>query len=80
VLSILMHILPHEIAVIEAELAFPRNCQTLNAAKLALDSKGAPINMDLDFRQTSRPTWDIRVKDGSRWARPFHGRGPHDGR
>lgn len=68
-LSILTHIFPHRIAVMEAELAFPRNCETPIAAKLALDSKGAPINMDLDFRQTSRPTWDIRVEtDAGRLA------------
>jgi D-galactose 1-dehydrogenase len=62
-LSILTRIIPGAIALKDAELSFPRNCETPIAAKLALiDSQGARVHVDLDFLQTGDQTWDILVE------------------
>lgn len=62
-LSILTHIVPGTLALTDAELQFPRNCETPIAAKLSLsDLHGACMEVDLDFRQQGLQTWDIRVE------------------
>jgi D-galactose 1-dehydrogenase len=61
-LSILTHILPGPLALTEAELHVPSNCETPIAAWLSLrTSHGAPIEMELDFRQPGPQTWDIAI-------------------
>jgi D-galactose 1-dehydrogenase len=61
-LSILTRILPGALALKRAELSYPRNCETPIAARLLLaDSRGAAAQVELDFRQTGRQTWDIDV-------------------
>jgi D-galactose 1-dehydrogenase len=67
-LSILTDILPGQLALTEAELHVPSNCETPIAARLSLsDSRGAPIEAAFDFRQHGPQTWDIVVDthDGS---------------
>jgi D-galactose 1-dehydrogenase len=62
-LSILTRVVPGALLLKDAELSFPRNCETPIAAHLALvDAQGAPINVDLDFLQTGVQTWDIVVE------------------
>jgi D-galactose 1-dehydrogenase len=61
-LSILTRIIPGALALKRAELSYPRNCETPIAARLLLaDSRGAAVQIELDFRQTGRQTWDIEV-------------------
>jgi D-galactose 1-dehydrogenase len=61
-LSILTRIIPGALALKRAELSYPRNCETPIAARLLLaDSHGAAVQIELDFRQTGRQTWDIEV-------------------
>jgi D-galactose 1-dehydrogenase len=61
-LSILTRIMPGALALKRAELSYPRNCETPIAARLLLtDSRGAAAQVELDFRQTGRQTWDIEV-------------------
>ena len=61
-LSILTQIIPGAIVLKDAQLSFPKNCETPIAANLVLaDSGGAPINMELDFLQTGPQTWDIVI-------------------
>jgi D-galactose 1-dehydrogenase len=61
-LSILTRIIPGALALKRAELSYPRNCETPIAARLLLsDSRGAAAQVELDFRQTGRQTWDIEV-------------------
>jgi D-galactose 1-dehydrogenase len=62
-LSILTRIIPGPLALQRAELSYPRNCETPIAARLLLtDSRGAAAQVELDFRQTGRQTWDIEVE------------------
>ena len=62
-LSIATRILPDTISLIGAELEFPANRDAPIAARLALQTaSGAPIAVDLDFRQTGPQTWDIEVE------------------
>ncbi|MDP9013470.1 MAG: Gfo/Idh/MocA family oxidoreductase [Pseudomonadota bacterium] len=62
-LSILTRVVPGALLLKDAELSFPRNCETPIAAHLALvDAQGAPIDVDLDFLQTGVQTWDIVVE------------------
>lgn len=59
-LSILTRILPSQVFVTAAELAFPANCQSPIAANLTLtDIGGLPITAEFDFRQTGPQSWDI---------------------
>jgi predicted dehydrogenase len=59
-LSILTHILPEPIVVRAAELSYPENCGTPIAAQLRLThGSDSPIFMELDFRHTGEPRWDI---------------------
>jgi D-galactose 1-dehydrogenase len=61
-LSILTRIIPGPLALKRAELSYPRNCETPIAARLLLtDSRGAAAQVELDFRQTGRQTWDIEI-------------------
>ncbi|MBR0832520.1 Gfo/Idh/MocA family oxidoreductase [Bradyrhizobium manausense] len=62
-LSILTRILPRQVFVTAAELAFPANCQSPIAAKLTLtDIDGLPVTAEFDFRQTGPQSWDILVE------------------
>lgn len=59
-LSILTSILPGAVAMREAALTFPSNCETPIAAELSLSSSmGVPVRMELDFLQTGPQTWNI---------------------
>jgi D-galactose 1-dehydrogenase len=60
-LSILTRIVPGAVVLKDAELSFPRNCQTPIAARLVIDSQGVRGDVDLDFLQTGIQTWDILV-------------------
>jgi D-galactose 1-dehydrogenase len=62
-LSILTHILPRSFFVTGAKLAIPANRAAPIAATMAFrDTAGVDISMDLEWRQTGRPTWDIIVE------------------
>jgi D-galactose 1-dehydrogenase len=61
-LSIATAILPASILLESATLVHPLNRAAPIAATLALRGADAPITMDLDWRQTGPPTWDIRVE------------------
>jgi D-galactose 1-dehydrogenase len=62
-LSIATFILPEPIFLIDAVLAFPENRAAPIAAQLQLRAAGgAPISMDLDWRQTGPQSWDIEVE------------------
>ena len=62
-LSIATAILPGPILLEAATLVLPLNRAAPIAAALSLRATGgAPITMDLDFRQTGPQTWDIRVE------------------
>jgi D-galactose 1-dehydrogenase len=59
-LSILTRILPGGVALREAALSVPSNCETPIAAELRLTtSAGVPVQVELDFLQTGLQTWDI---------------------
>lgn len=62
-LSILTRIIPGSLALKDAELSFPSNCETPIAAQLALQcSDGATVHVNLDFLQTGPQTWDIEIE------------------
>ena len=62
-LSIATHILPNPILLEQALLSLPANRDAPIAAQLSLrDSAGAPVAMDLDWRQTGPQSWDIEVE------------------
>jgi D-galactose 1-dehydrogenase len=62
-LSIATHILPNPILLEQALLSLPANRDAPIAAQLSLrDSAGAPVAMDLDWRQTGPQSWDIDVE------------------
>ena len=62
-LSIATAILPGPIGLDAATLIMPLNRAAPIAARLGLrTASGAPIAMDLDWRQTGPQTWDIRVE------------------
>lgn len=62
-LSIATAILPGPLVLDAATTVHPLNRAAPIAATLALRAAGgAPITMDLDFRQTGQQTWDIRVE------------------
>ena len=61
-LSILTRILPGSLALLDAELSYPANCETPIAARLSLTvSGGVPVRAQFDFRHTGTQTWDIEV-------------------
>ena len=62
-LSIITHIMPSPMFVIRSELAIPANlCAPIAAAVSMRDRHGAPIEVDLDFRQEGPQHWDIEVE------------------
>ncbi|WP_206240768.1 Gfo/Idh/MocA family protein [Novosphingobium terrae] len=62
-LSIATHILPRPFFLKGATLTIPENRQAPIAADLSFtDTGGAPIHMDLDWRQTGPQSWDIIVE------------------
>jgi len=62
-LSIITHILPRPFFLADAKLEIPENRAAPIAADLTFrDTAGAPIHMDLDWRQTGPQSWDIVVE------------------
>lgn len=62
-LSIVTHILPRPFFLRSATLELPSNRAAPIAADLRFcDTAGAPIHMDLDWRQTGPQSWDIIVE------------------
>jgi len=62
-LSIATAVLPGPVVLEGARLVVPLNRAAPIAAELDLRAAGgAPVTMDLDWRQTGTPTWDIRVE------------------
>jgi D-galactose 1-dehydrogenase len=62
-LSIATEILPNAFFLTEATLSTPANRAAPIAADLRFrDTTGAPITMDLDWRQTGPQSWDITVE------------------
>ncbi|MBH0114132.1 Gfo/Idh/MocA family oxidoreductase [Novosphingobium sp. YJ-S2-02] len=62
-LSIITHILPRPIFLKDATLSLPANRAAPIAADIAFqDTAGAPVHMDLDWRQTGPQSWDIIVE------------------
>jgi D-galactose 1-dehydrogenase len=62
-LSILTGIVPGTLALRDAELRYPSNCETPIAARLSLtDPRGAMTHVELDFLQTGPQTWNIYVE------------------
>ena len=57
--SILTALLPTSVAVLDATLAIPENCETPIAAALALSAGDARIDVALDFLQSGPQSWDI---------------------
>ncbi|TYC81008.1 Gfo/Idh/MocA family protein [Novosphingobium sp. BW1] len=61
-LSIITHILPRPMFLKDATLSLPANRAAPIAADIDFqDTAGAPIHMDLDWRQTGPQSWDIIV-------------------
>ncbi|MEP6885985.1 MAG: Gfo/Idh/MocA family oxidoreductase [Gammaproteobacteria bacterium] len=61
-LSILTRLVPGALALKDATLYFPSNCQTPIAAQLSLcDPNGMSTRVELDFLQTGVQTWNIDV-------------------
>lgn len=62
-LSIITHILPRPMFLKDATLSLPANRAAPIAADIDFqDTAGAPIHMDLDWRQTGPQSWDITVE------------------
>ena len=62
-LSILTHILPEAMRLRRASLEVPEGRQTPIAASCALEmTGGAPVTLDLDWRQEGPQTWDIVIE------------------
>ncbi|MBB4153713.1 D-galactose 1-dehydrogenase [Sphingomonas jinjuensis] len=62
-LSIATRVLPRPFFVETAELDVPANRAAPIAARIAFrDAAGAPVTMDLDFRQEGPQSWDIVVE------------------
>jgi len=62
-LSIATHILPRPFFLKDATLVLPENrAAPIAADMLFRDTGGAPIHMDLDWRQTGPQSWDIMVE------------------
>jgi predicted dehydrogenase len=63
-LSILTRILPGTLRLKDAELFYPRNCQTPIAAQAAFDTDDTAVHMALDFLHSGTPSWNIRIDTG----------------
>jgi D-galactose 1-dehydrogenase len=62
-LSILTRIVPGRLALTQAELVYPSNCETPIAARMRLvEPHGAYVEAEFDFRQTGPQTWDIALE------------------
>ena len=73
-LSILTEIMPQPVRVTAAALEVPENRATPIAARLDLvDSGGAPVIAEFDFRQTGAQSWDIAVTTGDGTLLLAHG-------
>ena len=73
-LSIVTHILPRPFFLKDATLVLPENRAAPIAADLAFrDTAGAPIHMDLDWRQTGPQSWDIHVDTDAGTLKLSHG-------
>ncbi len=65
-LSILTHVLEGDIALRDAQLTIPEDCDTPIAASLQLEtSAGAPIAAEFDWRQTGQQQWQMVFRSGS---------------
>jgi D-galactose 1-dehydrogenase len=60
-LSILTHILPAPLTFANAELDCPADSPMPAAARIALASGDAPVEVELDFLHPGEPCWDIIV-------------------
>jgi D-galactose 1-dehydrogenase len=65
-LSIVTRLIPDSLVLREAELFFPRNCETpIGARLLLLGAEGLRVHVELDFGQNAAQecpqTWDIAV-------------------
>jgi D-galactose 1-dehydrogenase len=59
-LSMLTHIVPGPLALRQAQLRFPSNCETPIAAHLLLHAaQGVSIDMELDFLHSGTQQWDM---------------------
>ncbi len=73
-LSIVTHIFPRPFFLKDATLVLPENRAAPIAADLAFrDTAGAPIHMDLDWRQTGPQSWDIHVDTDAGTLKLSHG-------
>lgn len=62
-LSIITRLMPKQLRLTDAELAFPANCQTPIAADLSFAGDGgAAVTMELDFLHSGPPIWDIEIE------------------
>lgn len=73
-LSIATHILPRPFYLKAATLILPANRAAPIAADMQFcDTAGAPISMDLDWRQTGPQSWDIIVETDAGTLKLSHG-------
>ena len=63
--SILTRLLREPLIVTAAQLEVPANAQTPIAARLRFQAGDAPIEVDLDFRQTGEQSWRIELETSS---------------
>lgn len=62
-LSILTKLLPGELLVEDAELAFPSNREAPIAASLRLSSEGqVPVDVSFDFDEAGRQIWEVAIE------------------
>ncbi len=65
-LSILTHVLDGTVALHDAQLTIPEDCDTPIAASLRLESSaGAPITAEFDWRQAGQQQWQMVFHSGS---------------
>lgn len=64
-LSILTHVLEGDIALQDASLTVPEDCETPIAARLQLEaSGGAAVTAELDWRETGPAQWRMNFRSG----------------
>ncbi|MEZ0244674.1 MAG: Gfo/Idh/MocA family protein, partial [Sphingomonas sp.] len=61
-LSILTDLLPDPVVVTKSAFEVPSNCATPIAATLTLESGGATIAVDLDFREEDGEVWELELR------------------
>ena len=64
-LSILTGLLPDPVVVTASSFEVPSNCATPIAATLTLESGGAQIAVDLDFREEDGEVWELELRTDS---------------